>query len=241
MNGLSYIFRSLIAGSYTLANIVALYAHEKVTGNNVFYSYAKHWAQTILRCAGVKLLVLVDPGQAVPDSCIYVCNHLSLLDAPSLIAALPQGVRFMYKQEIERVPIFGGTLARSPYIAVNRNSPREAAASFYRAVKDISGGGATLLFPEGTWSPDGTLLPFKRGALLMALRVGKPIVPLAIWGTQFALPPEKYRFFGGTAVVCIGEPIYPPDITTAASEQTIAESIRQKIEILIEKCRQEWE
>ncbi len=220
-----------------MANIAALYTHEKLTGKDVFYGYAKHWAQMMLRCAGVKLQVLRETEKSVPDSCIYVCNHLSLLDAPSLIAALPQGVRFMYKQEIERTPVFGTALARSPYIAVNRDSPREAAASFYQAAKDIAGGSSALLFPEGTWSPDGALLPFKRGALLMALRADKPIVPLAIWGTQFAFPPEKYRFFGGNVVVCIGEPIYPSDIIAGVNEQIIVASIREKIEALTEKCR----
>lgn len=239
INSLSYIFRIFVAGGYTLTNIAALYAHEKVAGSDIFYDYAKRWARMMLRCAGVKLRVITEAESGAPESCIYVCNHLSLLDAPSLIVALPRGVRFMYKQEIERTPIFGGALARSPFIAVNRGAAREAAASFYQAAKDIAGGGSALLFPEGTWSPDGVLLPFKRGALLMALRSGKPIVPLAIWGTQFALPPEKYRFYGGNAVVSIGTPIYPSSIIAETNEQIIAELIRRQIETLIEKCRKD--
>lgn len=238
MNFLSYLIRLILVASYTACNIVALYIHARISGDAVFFGYAKRWARAVLLLTGTKLRVIQpDVKPAADFSCVYVCNHLSLLDAPSLVEALPWDVRFMYKIEIEKVPLFGGMLARSPFIAINRGDSREAAASFYQAIREISEGSSVLLFPEGTWSTDGTILPFKRGALLLALRSGKPIVPVVIWGTQQALPPESYRFHGGDVAVVIGNPIFLPEVMNKSDEQKVTAEIREKMEAMLEEIK----
>lgn len=234
VNIFSFLARTAAGAVYTLPNIAKLYVHQRIAGSDVFYSYAKRWAVAILRITRTELSVEYSDGAAdASRPAIYVCNHLSLLDAPALIAALPGNVRILYKQEIKKMPFFGGMLARSPFIAVNRGDTREAAASFYQAVREISDGGSVLLFPEGTWSSDGNLLPFKRGALLMALRSGKPVVPVAIWGTQDALPADAYRFRGGKARVLVGTPVEIPEAPTKEDERNLAARIRTALEDLL--------
>ena len=238
MNFFSYVIRVFLAGCYTAFNIALLYVHARISGSGVFFGYAKRWARMLLRLTGTQLRVL--HFGAMPEgncTCVFVCNHISLLDAPSLITALPENVRFMYKIEIEKVPLFGGMLARSPFIAINRGDSREAAASFYQAVREIEAGGSVLLFPEGTWSTDGTILPFKRGALLLALRSGKPVVPVAIWGTQRALPPDSLRFRGGQVAVAIGTPVSISASTSKADEQIITAEIRRQMETMLEHLK----
>ncbi len=236
MNFASFTLRTLTAGFYTLAKIADLTFRQKATESDVFYDYAQSWARVMLRITDTEIFVREEVPTCA-QSCIYASNHISLLDAPALLAALPKGVRFMYKQEIERVPIFGRALAKSPFIAVNRGNSREATGSYYQAANDIASGSSVLLFPEGTWSPDGELLPFKRGAMLLALRSGKPIVPVAIWGTQFALPPEQYRFYGGKVAIRIGEPIAVSSVSNKEEEQNLSYAIRKRIALLLEECR----
>ncbi len=177
------------------------------TGGLTHAWFAVPWAKGILRACGVKVELLgrenVDPGEPR----IYVTNHQSYFDIFVLLSSLPVDFKFILKQELMRIPILGFTMKRARYIAIDRSNPRSAARSINSAAEKIRQGASVVVFPEGTRSEDGRLQPFKRGAFLLALKSGCPVVPVAIKGTNEIVPKGSLRVRPGVVTVTIGEAI----------------------------------
>jgi len=171
-----------------------------------FYG-AVPWAKTILWVCGVKVrasgLQNVEPG--VPR--IYMTNHQSFFDIFALLAYIPIDFKFIMKQELMRVPVFGSAMRRAGYIGIEREDPRKAVKSMKEAVQKIRGGVSVVMFPEGTRSVDGRLLPFKRGGFNLALKSGCDIVPVAISESYRIVPKGSLKIRKGSFGIHIGEPI----------------------------------
>lgn len=147
---------------------------------------------------GVRLSLLaigiplrVDGREHLPSTpCVVVANHASYMDGLVLTAALPARFTFVVQDGVETWPYIGSTLRRIGVRYVNRRSAREGAAQTRNLIREVREDGASLaIFAEGTFENDPGLLPFKRGAFLIAARAEVPVVPLAIRGTR--------QFFGG--------------------------------------------
>lgn len=164
-----------------------------------------------LRLAGVRMRVVgrdrVDPLGVY----VYTPNHQSLLDAPVVWLALGtpwRRVGFLVKTELERVPIFGIGIKAVGCIPVERGNRETAVASARRGTESLSNGRAFAVFPEGTRTRDGNLLPFKNGAFHMAIDAGVPVVPVTIDGAYRAMPTGGVRLVSaGPVTVTIHEPI----------------------------------
>jgi len=174
---------------------------------SAYFILSRNWSSLLLKLAGVHVhvdgLEFLYPMQ----SRIYVVNHTSYFDIPILLASLPDTVRFMYRKSLERIPFFGWSLARSPFIGIQREKARDAMKGIDEAVKSISIGESVVIFAEGTRSKDGTLSAFKRGAFLLASRSGKQIIPIALAGAHRIMPKDSKRFYPGEVSVCILPPI----------------------------------
>jgi len=202
-------------------------------GEKRFHQSAKNWARCLLSIIGVDLRVMgaekINPNQ----SYIFIANHSSLLDIPVLQSALDNDFRIIYKKELEKIPIFGYGLKKSPYIAVVRDDPRESMTSIENAINTIKQGASVLIFPEGTRSPDGELQEFKRGAFLLASRSQKTIVPIAIIGTNKLLPSKKFDIRKGKVSLIIGEPIQN-EIKSRSDEKELMAKVHSIIKQMIE-------
>jgi len=190
---------ALIAFPWTLA-----------TGNaNFLYYFAVGGNKTALRIAGVKV---VTEGKEKLDrsrSYIFMCNHVSNLDAPIVVPALPGRTTILVKKELFRVPIFGWAMRMASLVPVDRSDRESAIASISKAAEVMKSGLHLTLFPEGTRSPDGRLLPFKKGAFHLALDTGRPIVPVTVLNTQGMMAKGNVRIYAGTARVVFHDPIEP--------------------------------
>lgn len=129
------------------------------------------------------------PGGA----CLFLSNHTSALDPLAVFISVPRRIAFMAKQELFRIPLLGLAMRRARFIPVNRSNHETAVASANQAVDRLRQGVSLVIYPEGTRSPDGRLLPFKRGAFLIAIRAGRPLVPITITGAERALPKGELR------------------------------------------------
>jgi 1-acyl-sn-glycerol-3-phosphate acyltransferase len=138
---------------------------------------------------------------------IYVSNHASLFDIPAVIAGLPDQVRIVYKQELEKIPIFGWVLKYGPYVTIDREKQFSAMRSLELAAERIKHGASVLLFAEGTRSTDGRLQSFKRGAFSLAVKTEKPIVPLTINGSYDRRPKGKFIINPGVIELILETPI----------------------------------
>lgn len=193
---------------------------------------ARWWAAIYLRIAGINVSFHGKNNVQEPPY-ILMSNHQSALDIMSLLHGLPVSFRFVAKQELFRIPIFGWALRRAGYISLDRKNPRQALKDMDLAAQKIRDGSSLLIFPEGTRSIDGQLLPFKKGAFSLAMKAGVPIIPLGIKGTA-SLQPEGYNvpLKKGDVTIVAGEPI-TVDGKGTSYKDALAEQVKANIERLI--------
>lgn len=170
---------------------------------NYLHAYARHWARLSLALAGVRLTVEGQEHIPKDRAVLYMPNHQSNFDIPALFAGLPGQFRWLAKEELFRIPLFGLAMRRSGYIAIDRSDRKKALRSMAEAAGRIADGTSVVVFPEGTRSTDGTLLPFKKGGFMLALQSQAPIVPVAIVGTREINPKHSRWIRGGSVRVHI--------------------------------------
>jgi 1-acyl-sn-glycerol-3-phosphate acyltransferase len=168
---------------------------------------ATWWASSICRAAGVAVAVewaeKLDPGRPY----IFAANHQSQFDIFVLQGFLGVDFRWLAKKELFAVPVWGPAMRRAGYIPIDRSRGRKALKSLAEAAEKIGAGTSVIIFPEGTRSRDGRLQEFKAGAMVLALKAGVPIVPVAIRGTHEILPKGRLLMKPGTVQVRVGRPI----------------------------------
>lgn len=195
---------------------------------NLFHSYAALWGRVALGFAGVSICVEGRENIPLEGAAVYMPNHQSHFDILALFAGLPVQFRFLAKEELFRIPLFGLAMKRCGYISVNRSDRRQAIASMREAAKRIASGVSVILFPEGTRSPSGRVLPFKKGGFQLALQSQMPIVPIAIEGTYDILPKHTLRLKSGHIRIHI-----LPAVSTsgkgAAERDELIEQVRRPI------------
>jgi 1-acyl-sn-glycerol-3-phosphate acyltransferase len=155
----------------------------------------KTYGRFMLRMAGIKVeadLSALDPT----GHYVFMCNHQSLFDIPILFDVLwNYHMRFVAKESLFKIPIYGKALGDAGHISINRGNRRAAMKSVDEAVAAAHAGISPLIFPEGTRNPDlSKLMDFKVGGMVLALKCGLPVAPLVMEGTGKLLPKGK-RFF----------------------------------------------
>jgi len=151
------------------------------------------WAKGFIALGGWHVRV-EGLGHLPPGGAILAANHQSLVDIPLLIAAIPRQVRFLAKQELGRVPVFGYAMRKAGNLFVDRDDARDALHLVRVAADRMERGQMMVIFPEGTRSRDGELGEFKPGAFYLARKIMCPLVPVVLEGGREALPPGT-RFF----------------------------------------------
>ena len=161
-----------------------------------------------MRVGSTKLLVRGEEHIRPKTAYVVVSNHESNWDSPCLVAAVPQLViRFVAKQEIMRIPVFGHALRATGNIRVLRKQTRGDVARIQAVMEQRDPDVSILFFAEGTRSRDGAFHPFKMGAFATALGHGLPLLPIGIAGTRPIWPKGMLRVRRGTAAIEVGEPI----------------------------------
>jgi 1-acyl-sn-glycerol-3-phosphate acyltransferase len=142
-----------------------------------------------------------------PGACLFVANHTSTLDAPAVVGAIPRRVAILLKESLYKWPIAGQAFTLAGFIPVKRSERESAIASVEKATESIRAGQSFLIYPEGTRSPDGRLQPFKKGAVVMAIKAGVSIVPIACSGAHKVMRKRSLRIYPGEILVEFLEPI----------------------------------
>jgi len=141
---------------------------------------------------GLRVEVEGRPDEENSRACVFMSNHLSLLDGPLLFMLIRRPIRVIMKTSVFRLPVVGPGMRYVGFVPVDRrgtSAGREALEGAARMMRDK--GYSFLIFPEGTRSRTGTLQPFRRGGFFLAGSAEAPIVPVSIKGTFEIMPKGK--------------------------------------------------
>jgi 1-acyl-sn-glycerol-3-phosphate acyltransferase len=153
-----------------------------------------------LRIAGVRVH-LEGLENIPPGSCIFAANHVSYVDPLAFVPRIPRRVSVALKKELYRIPILGSGMLLAKFISVDRESREDAVESLKTAVRYLKEGLSFAVYPEGTRSPDGRLRAFKKGAFIMAIQAGVPIVPVSISGAQKLMRKGEWAIHPGEVLI----------------------------------------
>jgi len=173
----------------------------------LYHAHARLWSLISLRMAGIRLTVTGQELVPVDQPVIYMSNHQGNFDIHALFRAIPYRFSWIAKEELFSIPIFGHSMRRAGYVPLDRSDGRQALRSMERAATLIREGRSVVIFPEGTRTPDGNLLPFKKGGFLLACKAGVPVVPVTINGSRQVNPSKRIELYPGTITVRFGAPI----------------------------------
>jgi 1-acyl-sn-glycerol-3-phosphate acyltransferase len=226
----------LVAGTAVLATLALATGWLPPRGNVIFF-WARVWSRCLLWSSGVRVEVEAGPfaaGRAeLPDGghYIFMANHQSLFDIPVLLSTLPGQTRFLAKQSLFRIPLFGWAIRAGGFIPVDREDRSRARDVFRAAAARLRAGTSVLLFPEETRSRDGRLLPFQRGGFLLAIKSGLPIVPVGIAGTLGVQRKGSLRIRPARVRVRYGQPLAVGGYDLRRKDELIA-SVRREVAAL---------
>ena len=175
--------------------------------------WARTWSWLILKSSGVRVRVEGLENVRQNETAIYCVNHPSAMDIPILFVNLPVQFRFVAKRELFNWPFLGWHLRRSGHISVDRKHVHGASRSFDEAAAKIRSGVPVVLFPEGTRSRTGDLLPFRAGTFYLAILSGVPVVPITLNGTRYTHEPDGYLVRAGQTEMIIHPPIPTAGLT----------------------------
>ncbi|MEO8197581.1 MAG: lysophospholipid acyltransferase family protein [Thermoanaerobaculia bacterium] len=189
----------------TLAVTLSLISKHLGFYAGVFWARSLTWGTWVrVRVAGREHL---QPNQ----SYVILSNHQGAYDVLALYGFLGREFRWVMKEELRKVPFLGWGCAAIGHIFVDRRNSARAIASLEAAKSHLVGGVSVLLFPEGTRSDDGRLLPFKKGGFNIARQLDLPILPVSITGSNEILPKACFFPRPGTVRVRFHPAIAPGD------------------------------
>ncbi|MGH9362889.1 MAG: lysophospholipid acyltransferase family protein [Thermoanaerobaculia bacterium] len=220
----------LVLGTAVLAAIAIAVAFIPPRGRWMFL-VARLWSRGLLAAGAVRVRVEMDPALDPAGRYVFLANHQSLFDIPLILATSPGPLRMLAKRNLFQIPLFGWALRAGGFIPVDREDRSTARGTFLSAAAHLRAGTSILLFPEGTRSPTGELLPFQRGGFLLALKSGLPIVPVGVSGTHAIQPRGRLAIRPGTAVVRYGAPLHPAEFGMRRKGELIEEVQRRVAEL----------
>lgn len=235
---------SLIAGvrsvlTYLVVSVYVLIAGPIGLGiaipfklKGVLYELGHIGVGLALGLAGIRYRVTGAEKAPAGRAVVFCSNHESNVDPPVLFQALHRRLHVLFKAELKKLPILGKVMLAGGFVAVERERKEASMASIDRAADSIRAGNSFLIFPEGTRSRTGELLPFKKGGFFLALKGQAPVVPVAIAGARNAMRKGSPLIYPVTVRVRFGAPIETAGMTLDDRDTLIA-TVRERIQELL--------
>jgi 1-acyl-sn-glycerol-3-phosphate acyltransferase len=202
--------------------------------------FIRFFCRGLMRAAGIR--IATRGMENLPGgTCVLVSNHQSNFDPFAIHAVIPKHMRWVAKAELYRIPIFGQALKAVGAVKVDRKGGEADRKTLADAVQSVRERVSLAFCPEGTRSEDGLLGPFKKGAAVMAIQAGVPLVPMAIAGTKDILPKHTGLIRGGQRVVVeVGEAIATNGMRVE-DRDTLTERAHAAVARLLAKANAELE
>lgn len=181
---------------------------------------------------GIRFKVADADNLPLDRAAVYCSNHESNVDPPILFTALHPRMHILYKHEIDQIPVLARAFRMGGFIPIDRRNKESAMRSIEKGAKSIRDGSSFLIFPEGTRSRTGQMLPFKKGGFVMAIKAGAPIVPIAISGGRDAMQRGSSIIKPVRITIRVGQPVETADVSLDDRDLLI-ETVRARIQELL--------
>jgi 1-acyl-sn-glycerol-3-phosphate acyltransferase len=191
---------------------LVMFPHMWITGDvEPLYRVGAWIGITGVRLAGVRIRLLGMDRFDPKGTYIFMSNHVSNLDPPIIVPSIPQRMSVLVKASLFRIPLLGYAMRKAQLVPVHRENREAAIQSIHDGAAVLQQGLSMMVFPEGTRSRTGDLLPFKKGPFYLAEESGAPIVPITVLNTEKLMPKGKFGVLPGEATVVFHAPVRPQD------------------------------
>jgi 1-acyl-sn-glycerol-3-phosphate acyltransferase len=220
------VFGTMVALGIPAALVCVPWA--MITGNaNPLYNAAQIISRAAFFLAGIRVEVVGRENVPAHTACIFMANHVSNLDPPTLLPRIPGRTSAFLKRSLMKIPVLGYGFKLGEFIPVERDGrPESAQESVAAARRVLARGLHVTTFVEGTRSRDGRLQPFKKGPFYLAKETGAPCIPVSIFGTESMMAKGSLKIDPGTAHIHFHPPIYPDNFPT---REALLEAVRAAI------------
>lgn len=199
-----------------------------------YHACAQHWARLVCWVCRVKVDIegMEHLHAAFRErSVVIAVNHQSFMDIPILLGLLPGYFAFVSKAEVFAVPVLGPYMEACGFIKLRRGEKAGSREAMSECFEALESGRSVLMFPEGTRSDAGALLPFKKGAAVLASRAHVAILPVALDGSHNALPKSSIVARPASVVLRAGPLVRP--LASEESVDQITERVHQAVQRLL--------
>ena len=201
------IFIAVFLSLYIIVAGIPLLIYTVISKNpGALYWAGVRGVMFFVRAVGVRVRV-AGAERVPPGTCLFVANHTSSADAPAVVGAIPRRIAILLKKSLFNYPIVGQAFHLAQFVPVERSKRDSAIESVEKAIEAMRAGQSFLIYPEGTRSPDGRLQDFKKGAVVMAIKAGVPIVPIVCSGAHRVMEKRSLVIHPGEILVEFLEPI----------------------------------
>lgn len=219
------LFTILVLG---LPAAILLIPWAMITGNATpLYNAALRIVRFAFRLAGIRVETTGRERVPAHTACIFMSNHVSNLDPPALLPRIPGRTSAFLKRSLMKIPLLGYGMKLGDFVPVDRDGRVQSAKESVDVARGVLEKGIHITtFVEGTRSPDGRMLPFKKGPFYLAMEACAPCVPVSIHGTETMMAKGSVRVRPGTAYITFHEPLDPARF---ASREELMEAVRAAI------------
>jgi 1-acyl-sn-glycerol-3-phosphate acyltransferase len=238
-----WLVRRVVAWIRTLAALVLVSGYTLIVGPPgialalalnkpmILYQAAVYGVFLGLSVTGLRYRVEGDGDLLTDRAAIYCVNHSSNVEPPVIYVVLRRlfpHLQVIYKQELRRMPILPRCWDIGGFVPIDRKNREQSDQAIEQAARNIRSGKSFLVFPEGTRSRTGELLPFKKGAFILAIKAQAPVVPVAIVGASQAMRKGSPVIWPATLRVRIGRPVETAGLTLDDRER-LSNEVRERI------------
>lgn len=181
-----------------------------ISGTHFWGYYPAHiWSRFVCRLLFVKVKVKGRENIRKNESYVFVANHQGAFDIWAIYGYLDHNFKWLMKKGLEKIFMVGYACKRSGHVFVDDSSLAGIRETISEAEGTLKDGMSLVIFPEGSRSWDGHMIPFKRGAFMLASEFKLPVVPITIDGSFKAMPRYTYNVTPCTITLTIHPPLRP--------------------------------